>query len=130
MNTNHTSAPWYWHTDSRGQVSIRTPDRGNLIVADFCRKGMQGAAPRFARWTNMETGATRERLGGILCDFDENHPDARLLVAAPKLLEALSAFMARFDGAALCEDDLPDHKYASAARLAYEVIAEIKGESK
>ena len=37
----------------------------------------------------MESGAPRERMGGILEDFDPNHPDAMLIECAPELLAAL-----------------------------------------
>lgn len=83
-----TPGPWYWHVDQSGRVSLRTPDRGNLIVMDLCRKGMQGAEPRFAHWTGLFQGEPRERKGGVL-EVGLEHPDARLIAAAPCLLAEL-----------------------------------------
>lgn len=88
--TNPTAAPWYWHTDHDGRVSLRTPDRGNLIVMDLRRKGMQGAEPRFAHWPGIDAGDSRMRRGGIL-EPGLDHPDARLIAYAPELLDALIA---------------------------------------
>lgn len=80
--STHTETPWYWHTDSLGNLSLRTPDRGNLIVMDFARKGMHAAAPRFAKWDGMENGAPRGRMGGVLCTCGAEHPDAAFIVRA------------------------------------------------
>jgi len=87
----HTAGPWYWHTDHAGNVSLRTPDRGNLIVMDFTRRGMQGAAPRLAYWTGLPGGLPRERCGGVMDEFSAEHPDAALIASAPELLAALEA---------------------------------------
>lgn len=98
-STQHTAGPWYWHIDHSGRASLRTPDRGNLIVMDFGRMGMQGATPRFAEWPGIFSGTARQRLGGILMDAAHwfspesgiNHPDARLIAAAPDVLSELRA---------------------------------------
>ena len=113
----HTPGPWYWHQDHAGRTSIRTPDRGNLIVMDFCRKGMQGAEPRFAHWTGMAEGAPRGRMGGIL-ESGLNHADARLIAAAPDLLAALKEAhdLLRYCGPEANEFGLLDRVTAAIAR--------------
>lgn len=94
MNTKHTPGEWAWF-QSGTRHYLATPDRGRLYVMGFGRKGMQGASPQFAHWDGIEAGAERSRLGGILRDgpFLDNgslHPDARLIAAAPDLLNALA----------------------------------------
>lgn len=105
----HTPGPWLWARQG-DRVSIRTPDRGQLVVMDCARLGMQGAAPRFAVWDGMSSGAERGRLGGILEDFDPDHPDARAIIAAPDLLDALGALGAIGGGYCFCYRDRDPEK--------------------
>lgn len=94
--SGHTPGPWRWFADSTGRVRLETPDRGRLVVMDFGRLGMHAAQPRFAV---MEDAHPRGRRGGILENAanlidgngEINHPDARLIAAAPDLLAALLA---------------------------------------
>ncbi|MHB8817161.1 MAG: hypothetical protein ACYDAE_28385, partial [Steroidobacteraceae bacterium] len=73
-------------------------DRGQLIVMDFARVGMQGAGPRFAHWDGITDGAPRERRGGILEDGGvDKHPDALLIAAAPDMWKALDELEAALD---------------------------------
>ena len=99
MTTKHTPGPWQWFERMPGRPYLATPDRGQLYVLGFERKGMQGAGPVFSRWPGIECGAERERKGGImepglLLRDGSMHPDARLIAAAPQLLEALVALHA------------------------------------
>lgn len=84
-----TDGPWQWFAHANGDVYLATPDRGHLLVMDFARKGMQGGQPRFAEWH----GDHRERWGGTMVPADRmnilDHPDARLIAAAPDLVRAL-----------------------------------------
>jgi hypothetical protein len=88
MEAKHTPGPWAWAWMRRcnDAIYLATPDRGQLIVMDFVRQGMQGGQPRFATWQGEE----RERMGGLMKDATDLdlsiHPDARLIAAAPDLL--------------------------------------------
>ena len=93
MDSNHTPGPWGWFRHGGDRLYLGTPDRGRLIVMDFTRAGMQGAQPRFSVWAGQETGAPRERLGGIMRTAEElpvdTHPDARLIADAPQLFHTI-----------------------------------------
>ncbi len=89
----HTSGPWQWVFRDR-QVSLVHPHRGWLTVLDFVRLGMQGGTCRFAQWKGDERGS----MGGIMKPAHEidvaNHPDARLMAAAPEMCEAIGELLA------------------------------------
>jgi hypothetical protein len=117
---SYTKGPWEWTEWGNGRLKLSTPDRGKLIVMDFVRQGMNGAVARFAHWDGIEDGAPRARIGGIL----ENsvilktggmHPDARLIAAAPELVEALKLW-ARWDD--MTEAELAIALEATTAALA------------
>lgn len=133
MTAVHTGGPWYWHVDSNGRISLRTPDRGQLIVMDFARVGMQAAGPRFAYWDGMEDGKPRARLGGILMAATPNtiagHPDAKLMEAAPDLLAALKLARECIAYCRRAHKDVQTGDGVPAEYLIDEVIAKAEGRS-
>lgn len=94
MNTEHTKGPWYWEVNPQSKsFSLRAPQKGGTIVMDFTRYGMQSAQPRF-RVGNILHDAAELTVVDPERDHHKNwhrlleHPDARLIAAAPDLLAA------------------------------------------
>lgn len=134
--TKNTPGPWDWYGNRNG-VYLATPNRGHLIVMDFVRNGLQSAVPRFAIWKGEE----RERMGGLMKRADEidlsQHPDARLIKAAPDLLAACEALIRATrepEMQSIGFDEEPsyataeDHELARAIFEARAAIAKAKGQ--
>lgn len=90
VKATHTPPPWKWFANTKTkQVYLATPDRGRQFVMSFYRRGMQGATAAFqvdGRMVDaLELGTEPDHNG----DMTVTHPDARLIEAAPELLQEL-----------------------------------------
>jgi len=99
--SKHTPGPWQWGLNlASKQVRLCGGKvKYDLTVMDFVRWGMSNAAPRFnvERQENLHLMTRADELSVVVpgrehhSDWfrDIDHPDARLIAAAPDMLEAI-----------------------------------------
>lgn len=111
----HTLGPWGWFGNQHG-IYLATPDRGRLFIMGFDRWGMQKAQPTFrgsdglmhpaaelvtfAVGDKVSTGFKAAKSDETVYRYDISgidNPDARLIAAAPCLLEALIEMIEHFE---------------------------------
>ena len=105
--TTHTPGPWRWEVN-RAHKSVKLcggpPERGfgryDLTVMEFRRYGMTAAAPVFWHWDYDKLVGRPQRADELAVAVegrehhaswfaDISHPDARLIAAAPDMLQLI-----------------------------------------
>lgn len=105
-DAKHTPGPWCWRRFGSGPYVLATPDRGGVVILDT-------AVSRRGAVVSMRMGIMRNAKdrAEIMVDATPDHPDARLIAAAPDLAEALKELKADFERYAV---DCPPGRTAKA----------------
>lgn len=128
--SKHTPGPWAWFGSTRTNMYLATVHSGRRYVMGFRRKGLQGAEPEFQVNSRMvpasqlaiyevnreatdakDPSVYRHDIVGF------RHQDAKLIAAAPEMLEALQLALPCVIG---IEERLGDGP--SPVRLAIEAV--------
>ena len=110
--SGHTPGPWAWYGDgAHHQIYLATAHSGRRWVMGFNRWGMRGAQPCFQSGGILRAasdlftfvvgdksvrGIAAAKSDGSVYRYDVSgidHPDARLIAAAPDLLAACKAYL-------------------------------------
>lgn len=136
--SKHTPGPWAWFGNTGNQdITLAATHSGRRFVMDFRRWGLQRAQPRFQIKGLMEdasdlvkfevgdgkaTGKSDGKSDGSVYRLDVagiDHPDARLIAAAPEMLEILEEVIHLISG-------IPEYK--EEWNQGMEVISKVKGD--
>lgn len=111
----HTPGPWGWFGNEHG-FYLAAKHSGRLYVMDFTRRGMNGAQPRFRVGGLMHDAADlvqfavgKASVRGLKAAKKDqsvyryditgiDHPDARLIAAAPDLFEVVRDIVSDCNG--------------------------------
>jgi hypothetical protein len=129
--TKHTPGPWRWefNKEHRSVHLVGGKPQFDLTIIDFCRWGMNGATMRLRDtahdgynlmhdlhkrpdWIAPQPGREHHKSWHQLV----THPDARLIEAAPDLLEALKLADCLLSGANMNRDVVQHKVHAAIAK--------------
>jgi len=130
----YTPGPWQWRIN-RSTKRIHLTGRG-LTVMDFVRYGMQHAAPRF-----LDSEHLMQRADELAINIpgeghhshwnqDIGHDDARLIAAAPLLLESCKEMYAAIKKYEMEVDESPPYEHRAMILRAFEAIYKAEGKEK
>lgn len=103
--SQHTPGPWAWQR-----------------LGELCLVGQHGRRPIVLTTLQRNAQLCVRDERGVLKPLDPDHPDARLIAAAPDLLEAARAAVA-----AMRPDCVPLDEYEAAVAQLDRVIAKAQG---